>query len=423
MRQIQVTTPAEKSEEIVGILDEAGVEYAVTEEVSGREPAEVFSFPVRTDEVEGILESLKNAGVGDEGKGKIVVTEVQAVVSEDFEEKEEEEKRKDDEDGNGERIARDELRTTAKGISRSTPNYVAFTVISAVVATAGMIENSAAVVVGSMVIAPLIGPAMASSVGSVLKDDRLFYDGIKTQFVGIGVAIASAAVFALAVRLLVVPELELLAVGQIAERVNPGVLALAVALGAGVAGALSLTSGASAALVGVMIAVALIPPAAAVGLGVAYVRPGVAASAGVLVFVNVLSINLAALVVLWAKGYRPEKWYDKKPARRVTQKRVVALILIVGFLSFFLVASTADDRARAAFEDDVEEYVDGLDETAEVGFTHTVGFFSTSPERVTVETREELDPDSVAEGIEEETGETVEVVVIRREIEFSQTAR
>ncbi len=422
MRQIQVTTPAEKREAVVEALEEAEVEYTVTEEASGRELGDVFSFPVRTDEVEEILDSLKDIGVGGEGNGKIVVTEVQAVVSDEFEEKEKE-KKTEDENGNGERIARDELKATAKGISRSTPNYVAFTVISAVVATAGMIENSAAVVVGSMVIAPLIGPAMASSVGSVLKDDRLFYDGIKTQFIGIGVAIASAAVFAFAVRLLVAPELELLMVDQIAERVNPGVLALAVALGAGVAGALSLTSGASAALVGVMIAVALIPPAAAVGLGVAYVRPKVAASASVLVFVNVLSINLAALIVLWAKGYRPEKWYDEKPARRITQKRVVALVLIVGFLSVFLVASTVDDRASAAFENDVEEYVEGVDETAEVEFTHTVGFFSTSPERVTVETREGLDPDEVAEAIERETGESVEVVVIRREIEFSQTAR
>jgi len=379
MRQIQVTTTAEERDAVAKVLEEAEVEYAVTGETSDRELSDVFTLTVGTDEVEDILDSLKDVGVGDEGKGKIVVSEVQAVVSEEFEEKKEEKEDSEDE-GDGERIARDELKATAKGISRSTPNYVTFTVISAVVATAGMIENSAAVVVGSMVIAPLIGPAMASSVGSVIKDDKLFHDGIKTQFIGIGVAIASAAVFAFAVRLLVAPELELLAVEQIAERVNPGVLALAVALGAGVAGALSLTSGASAALVGVMIAVALIPPAAAVGLGVAYVRPGIAASAAILVFVNVLSINLAALVVLWAKGYRPEKWYDKKPARRVTQKRVVALVLIVGFLSVFLVASTVDDRARAAFEDDVEGYVEGLDETAEVEFTHTVGFFSTSPE-------------------------------------------
>ena len=283
-----------------------------------------------------------------------------------------------------------------------------------------MLQNSAAVVVGSMVIAPLIGPAMASSVGSVLKDDELFYNGVKTQFVGVGVAVASATVFAVLARLAVAPELDLLVVEQVAERVNPGLLALAVALGAGVAGALSLTSGASAALVGVMIAVALIPPAAVVGLGVAYERFAVAASAGVLVLVNLLSINLAALVVLWAKGYRPEKWYDEKPARRVTQKRVVALTLVVLVLSAFLVVSTVNERSRGEFEEGVEDHIEALDADADVEFAYSTGFFSSSPERVTVYT-DEAGVEEVATGVSRETDDTVEVVVVQREVERVQT--
>ncbi|MDY6780785.1 MAG: TIGR00341 family protein, partial [Halobacteria archaeon] len=86
------------------------------------------------------------------------------MVSEKFEERSEESDEEDEEEGESERIARDELRATAEGLSRSTRNYVIFTVISAVVATAGLMTDSASIVVGSMVIAPLIGPAMASSV-------------------------------------------------------------------------------------------------------------------------------------------------------------------------------------------------------------------------------------------------------------------
>lgn len=403
---------------MVEVLEDAEVEYTVTEESSNREVSHVFTFPVRTEEVEEILDALKETGVGEEGKGNIVVSEAQAVVSEEFEEEDEDE----EEENSDERIARDELKATADGLSRSTTNYVVFTVVSAIVATAGMLQNSAAVVVGSMVIAPLIGPAMASSVGSVLKDDELFRNGVKTQFVGVGVAVASAMVFAVLARLVVAPELNLLLVEQVAERVNPGLLALAIALGAGVAGALSLTSGASAALVGVMIAVALIPPAAVVGLGVAYERFAVAASAGVLVLVNLLSINLAALIVLWAKGYRPEKWYDEKPARRVTQKRVITLTLAVLALSAFLVVSTVDERARADFEKDVETYVEGLDADADVEFTYSTRFFSSSPERVTVYA-DEASAEEVATGVSRATDAAVEVVVVQREVESVQTTR
>ncbi|MDZ7687423.1 MAG: TIGR00341 family protein [Halobacteriales archaeon] len=421
MRFIQVTTPDDKYEDVTRILEEADVEFSVVEEASDRRYSHIFSIPTKTDEVEGILDSLREAGVGDEGEGHVVVSEAQAIVSEEFEEEEEEEGEAEDEEeeenGSTGRIARDELKATARGLSRSTPNYVIFTVVSAVVATAGLIQNSPSVVVGSMVIAPLIGPAMAASVGSVINDDKLFRDGVKAQFIGVFVSIAAATVFAVVARLVVAPELDLLLIQQISERVNPGLLALGIALGAGVAGALSLTSGASAALVGVMIAVALIPPAATVGLGIAYIRPAVAGSAFVLTLVNLLSISMASLVTLWAKGYRPEKWYEEKHARRDTLRRVGILFVGVVVLTGFLVTATVDQRANTSFEDEVERVVEGFDADASVEYEYTTGFFSTTPERVTVRTGEGVSADEVARRIEAETGASVEVVVVRQETE------
>lgn len=69
------------------------------------------------------------------------------------------------------------------------------TAISAVVAVIGLLQNSAALVVGSMVIAPLIGPAMAAAVGTVIDDHELATRGIRLQIIGLGLAIVSAAVF------------------------------------------------------------------------------------------------------------------------------------------------------------------------------------------------------------------------------------
>lgn len=425
MRFVQVTTTADKRDDVAEILEEAGVDFTVVEESSDRGYSHVFSFPVKTDEVESLLDSMREVGVGGEGEGHVIVSEPQAIVSDEFEEEIEgedeeaeaggEEEDTEEEESSG-RIAREELEATARELSRSTPNYVVFTVVSAIVATAGLIQNSAAVVVGSMVIAPLIGPAMAASVGTVINDDKLFRDGVKAQFVGVFVSIAAATVFAVVARLVVAPELDLLFIQQIGERVNPGVLALAIALGAGVAGALSLTSGASAALVGVMIAVALIPPAATVGLGIAYLRPAVAVSALVLTFVNLLSISLASLVTLWAKGYRPETWYEEKYARRATLKRVGVLVVAVFFLTGFLVVSTVDERANNSFENDVERIVEGMDSDAIVEYDYTIGFFSESPERVTLHTDEDMSASEMANRIEAETGESVEVVVVRQEV-------
>lgn len=422
VRLIQVIVPPDKRDEVTEYLRSEDVDFAVTHDESGHEYTDVVTFPVVKEEVEEVLDKFREFGV--EEDGYIIVSEAEAVVSDRWEEKlekREEESRGREEDVDTGRISRDELRTTATGLSRSTSNYILFTVISAVVATAGLITDSAAIVVGSMVIAPLIGPAMASSVGSVINDDELFLDGVKSQFLGVGVAVFSATVFAFLVRLLVVPNPDFFLINQVTTRVNPGVLALVVALGSGVAGALSLTSGASTALVGVMIAVALIPPAASLGLGLAYQDPVVAASATVLVLVNLLSINLAGLVTLWAKGYRPEKWYEEKVARRTTLKRIGALVLGVVVLSSFLVVSTIDSRHNNDFQEEVTELVHSQDPNADIEFTYRDDLFSTRVQRVTVitDTDTDLDASDLKRRIQETTNQDPEIVVLHRSIDRS----
>ncbi len=412
MRLIQTLVPDRSHDRVVEALEAADVDYAFSEETSRADYSAIVYIPVESGEVEEVLALLRDAGV--EREGYTVVTDAETIISERFERRSE----ADEEEPDEERIAREELQSTAKGLSRSTPNYLAFTIVSAVVATAGLLENSAAVVVGSMVIAPLIGPAMASCVGSVIGDDDLFWDGVTAQVVGLVVAIAAATLFALSYRLLVDPTLDLLLVGQIAERVHPGLLALAIALGAGVAGALSLTSGADEALVGVMIAVALIPPAATVGLGIAYADPVVAIGATVLVGVNVLSINAVGIVTIWVKEYRPDHWYEVRQAKRVTIERLAVLLIAIVLLSSVLAMGTIDARANAAFENEAEaaaEAVAGDVRTVTVSYDADV--VSPTPRVVTVHAGEA--PPEAAEQIRDEirdrTGIDVTVRIVHEE--------
>jgi len=213
-----------------------------------------------------------------------------------------------------------------------------------------------------MVIAPLIGPALAASVGTVVDDHELFVQGIKLQISGIAVAIGSAALFAATLRFgnLVPPGLNPLEIGEIRERLAPNILVLAIALGSGVAGIISLMTGVSVALVGVMIAVALIPPAAAMGIGIAYGIPSLTIGSGVFVLVNVLSINLAALTVLWYAGYRPEAWVRVADVRSAVLKRTAVLIVVILLLSSFLGAITYDAHISSLEEGAVETTVEDV---------------------------------------------------------------
>ncbi|MFB6084394.1 MAG: TIGR00341 family protein [Halorientalis sp.] len=355
MRLLQVSIPTGKRETVLSALDDEGIDYVVTDETSGREFTAVVYAPLPNPAVEPVLDRLREVGIDDEAY--TVVLEASTVVSRRFEELED--RYTEEEEVDEGRIAREELLSRAEELAPTLRTYTAMTVISAIIATAGLLLDSPAVVVGSMVIAPLIGPAMAASVGTVLDEDDLFVRGVKLQVLGMTIAVVSAAVFAVFVRYahLIPPGIEITEVPEIRERLAPDFLSLVVALGAGVAGALSLSSGVSAAIVGVMIAVALIPPAATVGIGVAWGLPMVSVGAGVLALVNGLSINVAAIGVLWYNGYRPRHWFKLDEARSAVLKRVAVLVVAIAVLSIFLGGVTYNSFQNAAAEGDIRESV------------------------------------------------------------------
>jgi uncharacterized hydrophobic protein (TIGR00341 family) len=349
--------PAGKRETVLRTLDDQGVDYVVSDETSGRDVTAVVSFPLPTSAVEPVLDALRGAGLGEDAF--TVVVDAQTVVSQQFDQLEE---RYAEEQSSEDRIARQELVASAKDLAPETSNYLALTVISVLVATAGLLLDSPATVVGSMVIAPLIGPAMATSVGTVVDDGDLFSRGIRLQAMGFGVAVVAATAFAMLLRsaAVVPPSLDPLLLGEVGERVAPDFLSLAIALGAGAAGAMSLRSGVSASLVGVMIAVALVPPVGVIGIGIAWGQPLVVAGATVLVLVNAISINLSAMVVLWYSGYRPDDWFRTDDARAATIQRIGALVAVLVVLSAFLVGVTLVSVQAAADEEAIHDEVDAV---------------------------------------------------------------
>jgi uncharacterized hydrophobic protein (TIGR00341 family) len=380
--------PPGKRDTVLEALDEEGIDYAVTEEVSDREYTASVTFPLPQAAVEPILEHLYDAGLDRESY--TVVLDAETVVSRKFEELVE---RYEEDEERSDRIAREELAARARDLAPEWRTFVVLTVVSAMVATAGLLLDSPAVVVGSMVIAPLIGPAMATSTGSVVDDRDLLLRGVKLQIAGGLLAVFGAAAFAILLRIgHVVPleAAEVFAISEVRERLVPDVLSLVIALGAGVAGALSLSTGVSTALVGVMIAAALVPPTAVVGIGLAWGDPRAVTGAGVLVLVNFLGINFAALAVLWVSGYRPRAWFRRDEARVATLKRIAALGGALLVLSALLGGVTYGTYRTAAFEEETRATVDdALAERASlerlsVDIRYEETFPFSKPEQVTV---------------------------------------
>ena len=366
MRYLEITVPTGHRQDVLDILEDERIDYVVSDETSGRGYTAVVRFPLPTRAVEPVLDRLNRTGISDEAR--VIVVDAETVISQQFDDLLDQHSHSGTK---GERTSRQVLRTKAEELTPAFPIYATMLLISAVVATAGLLADSPAVVVGSMVIAPLIGPALAANVGIVTGDDNLKSTGFAYQALGITIVVVASIGLATLARVggLEPGGVDIVVVAELQERVSPNVFSLAVALGAGVAGILSLTRGFSEAIVGVMIAAALIPPAAAVGITVAWGMYGAAAGAGALVAVNVFSINLAALATLWVAGYRPQGLFEVSPTRRPTYAYAavfaVALVVLaaplVGVTALDFQAtqltSTANAEAEAALE---EPAYDGL---------------------------------------------------------------
>ena len=342
MRLVQVLIPEGNRQPVLRALDDQGIDYAVFDETGRGEFEAMVQFPVPPTGVEPVLEDLRAAGVSESAYTIVLPTET--VVSERIVALEALYP--------GDRLSREELKANAQSLAPELLTYFAFIVLSTVIATGGLLLDSAATIIGAMVVAPLMGPAITASAGSVLADRDLAARGIALQVTGLVLAIVVAAAAGALLRgtVIIPPGTDIRTIPQILERTSPDFLSLFIAFGSGIAGAISVSRGSGSTLVGVAIAVALIPPAATAGLGIAWGFSGVAASATVLVLVNLLSINLSALAIFWFSGYRPERRTHRDSARSSVLRRGAVLVVALVGLSVVLGLVTFASYQTTTFE-------------------------------------------------------------------------
>jgi uncharacterized hydrophobic protein (TIGR00341 family) len=189
---------------------------------------------------------------------------------------------------------------------------MAMVVLSTIVAAVGLYYNSVVIIIGAMVIAPLLGPNMALSLGTTLGDLTLLRQASLTALAGIATTMVLAVI--IGVGLQMNPETP-----EVATRAGVGLGDVAVALASGCAGALAFTSGVSATLIGVMVAVALLPPLVTFGLLLGGGHTALAMGALSLFMMNLICINLAGVTTFLVQGMRPTTWWEKDRATRASR--------------------------------------------------------------------------------------------------------
>lgn len=185
--------------------------------------------------------------------------------------------------------------------ARPSSSFQVLMVLSVMLALTGMYANSAPVIIGAMILAPLMSPIISMAMGLARSDPNLIRSALTTLSVGIAWGLGCAVLLAWAMPFD-------LATAEMESRMSPTLLDLFIAVISGMAGAYAYAKEEIAkSLAGVAIAVALVPPLSVAGIGLGWGDWQMASGALLLLTTNLVGIALAASVTFLVLGFAPFK--------------------------------------------------------------------------------------------------------------------
>jgi uncharacterized hydrophobic protein (TIGR00341 family) len=284
---------------------------------SDREERKVVRILVKPEQRQIILDALQEI-LAASFSYRVVVIPVEAALPR-------EEAEEETEIISATETTREELYNSIGKNARLNQTYLLLIFLSTVVVAIGLLKDNVAVVIGAMVIAPLLGPNLALALGTALGDTDLMWKAFKTGLAGMSLALALSILIGIFWPLNIESQ-ELLA------RTYVGLDSAVLAMASGAAAVISLTSGIPSILVGVMVAVALLPPAATMGLMLGAGQTDLAYGAAFLLAVNIVAINLSAKLGFLIQGIKPRTWLEKKKAKQSMQSYIIIWVLTLAAL-------------------------------------------------------------------------------------------
>jgi uncharacterized hydrophobic protein (TIGR00341 family) len=323
MRQFQITLPEEKVGQVMEFLEEKAQVRNIAKIHTA--PGFMLIFRVAPGKSQKILTDLETIGVGVHygiidvlpvEASKPMETEVETITP-------------------TERLSVEEIYGKIAAGTRLSFDFLALLVVSCIIAAIGLATSSPVFIVASMLLAPLMGPILGLSLGAIIKDRRLVLTGIKNEAYGLLIAVVMGVImgaFLMPYAPILYPILPGWPTPEMTSRglVIGVVVGIIVAAASGAGVALAVTRGEISSLVGVAIAASLMPPAVNAGMNLIYalmgpfyfggavdvaMHLGIAGISFTLVLINIIFINIVAMLVFVVKRVAPIKsksifWHD-----------------------------------------------------------------------------------------------------------------
>lgn len=267
MIHLRIVVPGSKSERVVGLLEasESVTSLARLPGASRKPPGDLVLCDVTREDASVVIDDLRELGIPD--RGSISVEEIDSQLSRAAERAERAAR-----GSPGDAVVWEEVEARTSESIELNANFLAFMVLACLIASVGAMLGQPVLIVGAMVVGPEFGPLAGLSVAIVQRRREVAGRSLAALAVGFPVGITAAFLFSLVAKWTgLVGEDFLLGERELTAFISePSTFSFLVALFAGSAGVLSLTSSKSGALVGVLISVTTIPAAAAIGVAAAF---------------------------------------------------------------------------------------------------------------------------------------------------------
>jgi len=301
MLHLRLITPEDRTDDVVGLIRRSvGTAHLVVLPKAARDPAgDVVTCEVARESAEELIDGLRELGI--DRSGCIAVGDIVLLLSEQADRAEQEAPGE-----SADAVLWEELTEVTHEDSTLSVTYLAFMTLATMIAACGVVLDNSVLIVGAMAVGPDFGPLAGIGTALVQRAPRLALRSLTALVAGFALAMAVTVGFSLFMD----------AVGQFSRAklegprpstsfvYAPDAFSFIVAVLAGAAGTLSLTSAKSSALVGVAISVTTVPAAANAAVALAYGNTDQAGGSTVQLLLNLFGIVLAGTLTLLA-----QKWF------------------------------------------------------------------------------------------------------------------
>ncbi|MFB6144054.1 MAG: TIGR00341 family protein [Candidatus Nanohaloarchaea archaeon] len=340
MKNLQVTVPRKFKSDAKETLEEFSSDLSSSEVEKDETKSVEFSVTVDSNDIDDLTEELKGITDLKSGELSIRVLDQESLI-----------KKGQKTRGSMSTLSQEEIYSKAQEFSGFAGAQWGLIAVSSAIAAYGLALDNLIVVIGAMMLAPILSPFVSGALSLAVGDSSLMKASLRAGVLSVLLAVAVAYVAVLPFPVSVNPTMGLV--------VSPGILTVLLSLLVGSAAALTFSTGLRDQVAGVAVAIALVPPLAAVGIGLKMQSLQFSIEAASIAIINILSVLVSGFLTFKLLGMKPSTYYRKKEAEKLRYLVPAALILLLALAAPVVYSSFQDYQSYVAeeqFRDTAESY-------------------------------------------------------------------